>query len=93
MYKIKTGFRDLQKSNDDCLSQLAVNVISAVLDRNSTAVLTVRHYGDRFAAVAAQRKQKCVQILVICFDSLYNIFFSFNCVSQIHIFHPNHDLS
>ena len=74
-------------SDNNCLRQLIVDVVSAVLDGNCTAVLPPCDNGDRFTAVTAQRKQKCIQLFIISFDPLNNVLFAFLCMRQIHMYH------
>lgn len=83
--RIVFGSRDL--SDHDRLSQLIIDVVPAVLDRHRAAALSAGNYRDRFTAVAAQREQKRVQLFIICFDPLNDVFFAFLCTRQIHIFH------
>ena len=64
-------------SNDNCLSQLIIDVISAILDGYSTAVPAAGHYGDRLTTVAAQREQESVELFVIGFDGADDVFLSF----------------
>lgn len=66
-------------SNDDCLSQLIVDVISAVLYRHRAATFAAGNDRHRFTAVAAEGKQKCIQVFIFCFDPLDNVLFSFLC--------------
>ena len=51
------------------------------------AAVSAGYNRDRLTAVAAQRKEECVQLLVICADGLNQIFFSKLCSRQIHIDH------
>ena len=57
-------------------SQLVVDGVSAVLDGDGAAALAPGYYGDGFTAVAAQRKQKRIEFLVVGFDTADDIFFS-----------------
>ena len=57
-----------------------VDVVSAVLDGYDAAVLQVGNHGDGFAAVTAKGKQEGIQLLVIGFDLLNDIFRSLLCV-------------
>ena len=68
-------------ADQDGFSQLAVDVVSAVLDGNHTAVSLMGDHGDRFTGVTAQRKQEGVQLFVVGFDPLNDVRFSFLCVS------------
>ncbi len=66
-------------SDDDSLSQLIVDVISAILDGNRTATSTAGNHRNRLTAVTAQREQEGVQLFIIGLDPLNDIFFSFFC--------------
>ncbi len=59
--------------NDNSLSQLIVNIIAAILDGYGTAASAAGYYGDGFAAVASERKEKAVELLVIRKDLFYDI--------------------
>ena len=65
--------------NDNGLRQLVVDVVSAVLDGNGAAASAAGDHRDRLAAVAAQGKQKSVQLFIVGFDPLNDVFFSDLC--------------
>ena len=71
-------------SDDYGLGEIAVNVVSAVLYGDNTAAASVRDHGDGLATVAAERKQKRVELGVIGFDAFDNVFLSFLGKVQIH---------
>ena len=71
-------------SNDNCLSQLVVDVVASVFDGNGTAASAAGNNGDGLAAVAAQGEQETVQLRVAGVDAGNDVFFSeFSC-GQIH---------
>ena len=76
-----TALCGVRSSKNDCLCQPIVNVVSAVLDGDDAAAPAPGDYGNRLAAVAAQRKQKRVKLTVLRFDPLDDIFLAFLCLS------------
>ena len=70
--------------HDDGFGQLLIKGVSSVFDRHGTAASATGYYGDRLTAVTAQRKQKCVQLLVIGIDTGDNIFLTLLGSRQIH---------
>ena len=70
------------RSDLDGGRQLKVDVVSAVLDRNDTAARAAGHNGNRFAAVAAEREEKGIKLLIFRVDLADGVFFSFSCVDQ-----------
>ena len=79
-----------EKLKDNCFSQLAVNIIAAILDGNGHVSSAAGYHSDRFATIAAQRKQECVEVFVICVDTLNDVFLSFLRLCQCH---KNHLIS
>lgn len=67
----------VQSSNDDRFSQLIVNIVSAVLDGYCASTSPAGHHSDGFAGIAAKRKQKRIEIFVVRFDPLNDIFSAF----------------
>ena len=67
------------------IGKIVVDGVSTVLDGNDAAALLVRNDGDRLAGVAAQREQKRIQLLVVGFDTLNDVFDSFLCGTQRHV--------
>ena len=63
--------------NYNCLSQLIVNIVSSILNGHYTASPSAGNHCDRLAAVTAQREQKAIHILIISFDLLNDVFFTF----------------
>ena len=76
--------RHKRYSDVNRFSKLIIDVVSAVLDGNGDAALTPRDYRDRFTGIAAERKQKRVQLLVISDDALNDIFLPNLRIGQIH---------
>ena len=74
-------------SDQNGLSQLLVDVVSAILDGDDTTTPLVGDYSDGLAAVAAQGKKKAVQILVIGVDALDDVFLAFLCCRKRHLIH------
>ena len=70
--------------NQDGGSQLVVDVVPAVLDGDHTAAPAAGDDRDGFAAVAAQRKQKRVQLLILGDDVPDDVFLAFQSVVEIH---------
>ena len=66
-------------SNNDGLGQLIVNAVSAILHGYYAAALPAGYHRNWFAAVAAQRKQKRIQILVLGFNAGNDVLFSLLC--------------
>ena len=55
--------------NGSC--QLIIDTISAILDGNHTGASAPGDHGDGLSAVAAQRKQECIQFFILC-DNISN---------------------
>ena len=72
--------------NQDSFCQLIVDVISSVLDGDGTTASSAGDDRDRFAAVAAEREEEGVELFVIRIDLFDDIFLSFDCVPECHIF-------
>ena len=51
------------------------------------AASAVGNHRNRFAAVATQGKEKCIQFFIIGIDVLNDILFAFLCIYQIHNSH------
>ena len=64
-------------SDQDRVCQVVVNAVSAVLDGNDTSAATVGNDGDLLPRVTTEGKEERVQLLVIRFDSLDDIFLAF----------------
>ena len=62
--------------NQNCLCQLIIDIISSILDGNHTSASAAGDHSDGLATVAAQGKQKAVQLLVVGLDLPNNIFYS-----------------
>ena len=60
--------------------KIVVDVISAVLDSHDAAAFATLNYGNGAAAEATESEEKGVKLLVVRFDGLYYVFFSFLCV-------------
>ena len=58
--------------------QFIVDIVSAILDGNSTATSAAGHHGDGLSAVTAQREQKCIQFLIIGVNALNDVFLTFH---------------
>ena len=63
--------------NDNGLSQLIVDIVSAVLDGHGAVVLPAGHHGDGFAAVAAKGEQERIKFFIIGFDALDDVLLTF----------------
>ena len=85
--KKRSHDRVLFGSDQNGLCQLVINAVAAVLDRDDAGLAPTGNDGDRFAAVAAQRKEKSVQLLVIGIDLFDDVFFADNSVLQSHTIH------
>jgi hypothetical protein len=62
--------------NDYSVSQVLVNIVSAVLDGNYTTASTVLYNRNSFTAEATEREQKRIKLFVIGLNSLDNVFLS-----------------
>jgi hypothetical protein len=71
----------------NCLGQLIINTVSAILHGNHTAASATGYHSDGFAAVTTQGKQKRIEFFILCFDPLDNIFFADLGVGQVHTVH------
>ena len=60
--------------NQNSLCQLIVDAVSAVLDRDGTALSSFFDNGDRLAAVTAEREEEGVELLVVGLDFFDYIF-------------------
>ena len=60
--------------NCDSACQRVVNTVSAVLDGNDRAVLTASDNRDRLTAVATEREEEGVELLIIGVNADYLIF-------------------
>ena len=65
-----------------------VDIVSAVLDGDYTAVLQVRDDCDGLARVASKGEQKGVELLVIGLDALDDVLLAFLGLTQIHNYPP-----
>ena len=83
--KLRSSFA--KASDDDGLGQGLVDAVSGVLDGDGAAAALVGDNGDGFAAVAAQREQKGVQLVIVRIDGQNDIFLSFLCLIEGHIYH------
>ena len=63
--------------NLDSLSQLIINVVSAIFNGDYTTTTLAGDHSDRLTCLASQRKEKRVQILVIGFNARNDIFLAF----------------
>ena len=68
--------------NQNSLCQLIVDAVSAVLDRNGTALASFFDDRDRLALVAAEREEEGVELLVVGLDLFDYVFLAFNGVSE-----------
>ena len=59
----------ITKLNNDCLSQLVVDIVSAVLNGNGTTSASAGNNCNGFAAVAAQGEQERIEIFVVGLDA------------------------
>ena len=48
----------------DCFCKLIIYIVSRVLDRNNKAAFSATNYGDALTAVAAEGKEKGVEIFI-----------------------------
>ena len=64
----------------DSFGELVIDIVSAILDGHGAAALEMAYHSDRLAAVASKGKQKAVQLFIISFDPLNDVFFSVLCV-------------
>ena len=69
-----------RRLEDDRIGQLPVEVIPRILDGHDAASPDVGDHRDLLPAVAAQREQKGVHLLVICVDLMDDIFLSLYCI-------------
>ena len=74
-------------SDNDGLGELIVDVVAGILNGYSAALSPAGDYGDGLTAVTAQGEQKRIQLLIISFDPLNDILFTFLCSCQIHGYH------
>ena len=72
-------------SDDNCRSQIPIDVIPGIFNGNHAALLQVRHYCDRLPAVAAERKEKSVEFFVISLNSFDDVLLTFLYIIKIHI--------
>jgi hypothetical protein len=75
--------------DDDRLSQLIVNVVSAILDGNGAATLATGDHSDWFATVAAKRQQKRLERFIISFDPLNDVLLAFFSYGYVHDLSPD----
>ena len=75
-------------SDQYCLSELMVDIVSAVLDGDYAAFLQMRNDGYRLTLVASEREQEGVELLVVGLDALDNVFLAFLGLTQIHNYPP-----
>ena len=66
-------------SNDDRTRQLIVDVVSGILDGNGTAAPAAGDHRDGLACIAAQGKQKAIELFVIRFDPFHCVLLAFFC--------------
>ena len=65
--------------DNDRLGKLFIDVVAAVLDGDRAASSAAGYHGDGFTAVATQREQKSVQILIVCFNALDDVLLAQFC--------------
>ena len=63
----------------DRLSQLSVDIISAVLDGDGAATPATGNYGNGLSAIAAEGEQKGQKLFIVGVDRLDDIFLTFFC--------------
>ena len=66
--------------DDDRVGQLLVKVVPRVLDGDNTASLNVRNHCDFLPALAAQREQKSVHLLIVGVDLADDVFLTLYCI-------------
>ena len=76
----------------DGLGQLLVDVVAAILDGHGAAASAVGNHRDRLTAVAAQREQKRIELLIVCLYGFDDVFLAFYSIGQIHICHQVSDI-
>ena len=62
---------------DNGFSQLGIDGVSPVLDGDCASALAVSDHRDRLPYITAQRKQECIQLLIVGLDPEDNILFTF----------------
>ena len=72
--------------NGSC--QLIVDAVSAILNGNHAGASAPGDHGDRLTAVAAQRKQKCIQFFVFCCNISNSILSAKLCFPKCHRHYP-----
>ena len=75
-------------SDHNCFCQFVINAVSAVFDRNGTALAPFFDYRNSLAAVATEGEEKSVELIVLCFDFFDYIFFAFNGILECHFNSP-----
>jgi len=76
------------RSDQNCLSQLVVDIVPSVLDGDDQTALAFGNDRDRFAAVTAKGEQKRVKLLVVRLNGADDILLTFVCFSQRHAKSP-----
>ena len=79
-------FSLLSLNNNGC-RQLFIDAVAAILDGEHTAAPTPGNNRHRLAAVTAKGKEKGIQVFVIGFDALDDVFPAFRCCSKRHMIH------
>ena len=62
--------------DNDGFRQLIVDIVTTVLDGNRAAVTATGHHGDRLTGVATQGEEERIELIVIGFDGLDDVFLS-----------------
>jgi len=63
-----------------CFGKLPVYAVSAVLYRDYAIASRAAYNSNIFTAIAPEREQKRIQLIVVCFDIAYDIFNSQLCL-------------
>ena len=64
-----------------------IHVVPSILDRNNAAVFHVGNDCNPLSAVASKGEEERIQLFIVRFNSLDDVFSAFDCILQCHMYH------